>query len=126
MFSITEDLLPILFLLLIIFGFYRGFKGFFYNIRQTKGRDMLLIFDALYEIIKDTDDSELQTTYSDLIKKYRDNEDEFINADSNTLFMLKRDARKIFLDIKRKYPELKTIVEIKQDGEIVLDTGVRI
>ena len=126
MFSIPEEILPILFLLLIGFGFYRGFKGFSHNIRQTKGRDMLLIFDALYEIIKDTEDSELQTTYSDLIKKYRDDEGEFMNTDSNTLFMLKRDARKIFLDIKRKYPDLKTIVDIKQDGEIVLDTGVRI
>ena len=35
-------------------------------------------------------------------------------------------SSKLLLDIKRKYPDLKTIVEVKTDGEIVLDTGVRI
>ena len=60
---------------------------------------MLLIFDALYETIKDSNDSDLKVIYSDLAKKYRDDKNEFINTDSNKLFMLKRDARRIFLDI---------------------------
>ena len=40
--------------------------------------------------------------------------------------MLKRDARIIFLDIKRIHPDLKTINKVKNDGKVVLDTGVRI
>ena len=121
-----EVIIAWLFIFLIGYGLYRAFKSIFYNLGQTKGKEMLLIYDALYEIIKDSGDSELQITYSDLAKRYRDDKNEFISSDSKALFMLKRDARSILLDIKRKYPDLKTIVEVKTDGEIVLDTGVRI
>ena len=121
-----EIVFPLLITVVVPYGFYRLFKGFFQNIRQTKGKDMLLIFDALYETIKDSNDSDLKVIYSDLAKKYRDDKNEFINTDSNKLFMLKRDARIIFLNIKRKHPDLKTIIEVKNDGKVFLDTGVRI
>ena len=61
--------------------------------KTDKRKDMLLIFDALYETIKDSNDSDLKVIYSDLAKKYRDDKNEFINTDSNKLFMLKRDAQ---------------------------------
>ena len=123
---LEEIVFPLLITLVVLYGFYRLFKGFFHNIRQTKGKDMLLIFDALYETIKDSNDSDLKVIYSDLAKKYRDDKNEFINTDSNKLFMLKRDARIIFLDIKRIHPDLKTIIEVKNDCKVVLDTGVLI
>ena len=110
-----------------------GFLYFLYrlviiikSLPHNKGKEMLLVFDALYQIILDTDDEHFKNEYSALTKKYRNSDNELTSADANTLFLLQRDARKILLDIQRKYPELESIVNVQNDGEIELNTGIRI
>tara|TARA_A100001015_G_C14549087_1_gene540874 strand:- start:174 stop:524 length:351 start_codon:yes stop_codon:yes gene_type:complete len=108
-------------LILILGVVYYGFKRI-----PDNSKTMLTLFDALFETIKDAEDIDFQGEYNQLKNKYQDDKGNFVGVKDNDLFMLRRDVRTLLLDIKRKYPDLKTIVEVKTDGEIVLDTGVRI
>jgi hypothetical protein len=115
--------------IIIMILLFLGVSYYLFVKVPENAKTMLLLFDALYETITDTKDNDFQIRYNELKSKYQDNTSELLgrsHVKKHDLFLLRRDMRAMLLDIKRKYPDLKTIVEVKTDGEIVLDTGVRI
>ena len=87
---------------------------------------MLMVFDVLFQIIKDTDDKEFEKQYGQLVSVYRDKNGSFKNVGKDTIFQLKRDVRNILMDIRRKYPEATKSINFENDGSIILSTKLKI
>ena len=87
---------------------------------------MLMVFDVLFQIIKDTNDKEFEKQYGELVSVYRHKNGSFKNVSKDTIFQLKRDVRNIIMDIRRKYPDATQSIEFENDGSISLSTKLKI
>ena len=89
-------------------------------------KEMLMIFDVLYQIIKDTNDKEFEKQYGEIVSVYRDKNGSFKNVSKDTMFQLKRDVRNILINIRREYPDVTKSIEFENDGSISLSTKLKI
>ena len=87
---------------------------------------MLMTFDVLYQIIKDTNDKEFEKQYGEIVSVYRDKNGSFKNVSKDTMFQLKRDVRNILINIRREYPDVTKSIEFENDGSISLSTKLKI
>ena len=55
-------------------------------------KEMLMIFDVLFQTVKDTNDKEFEKIYSELVSVYRSENGSFKNVSKDTIFQLKRDS----------------------------------
>ena len=68
------------------------FALFYYRYR-SKAKQMVRVFDALFELIDKYGDSNDKEAYSELLNKYRHGNGRFFKANTATLQMLRRDAK---------------------------------
>ena len=115
------DLTVIVIVILIVVPLWYIFLHLPKNSKQ-----MLLIFDALFQIIKDTNDKEFEKEYGKLVSVYRDENGSFKNVSKDTIFQLKRDVRNILKAIRRKHPNVTKSIEFENDGSIGLSTKLKI
>jgi len=115
------DLTNILIFILVVVPIWYIFRHL-----PNNAKEMLMVFDLLFQIIKDTNDKEFEKQYGVLVAVYTHSNGRFKNVSKDAIYQLKRDVRNILMDIRRKYPDATQSIKFENDGSISLSTKIKI